>query len=227
MQEAFEQVWTLKDLIAFGNRNQVERIILSSVAAPDPELITGLGQYFDVLELTHTTPLPFLNTYKTPQTLGKDRIAAAAGAYALFPGQDCLVVDCGTCIKYERLSAKGEYLGGNIAPGAAMRIKAMHHFTARLPEVTMEIPPEMIGSDTTTALQNGALLGAVLEIEGFARLFAQNIGPLRVILTGGDAGLFYPHLKINGLTLEPHLTLIGLNCILTYNFQHNGGNLRR
>jgi type III pantothenate kinase len=227
VEEAFREAWTLKDLIAFGNRNQVEHIMISSVATTDPNLIPGLNEHFGVQELTHTTPLPFQNAYKTPQTLGKDRIAAVAGAQALFPNQDCLIVDCGTCIKYERLTADGTYLGGNIAPGANMRIKAMHHFTARLPEVPMEIPPNATGSSTKTALQNGALLGALLEIEGFARLFAQKAGPLRVILTGGDADFFSPHLHVAGLTLEPHLTLIGLNNILTYNIQQKDGLPRR
>ena len=80
--------------------------------------------------------------------------AAIAGAQALLPGQNCLVVDCGTCIKYDLLTAAGVYLGGNIAPGAKMRAEAMHHFTARLPEVDLNMPADFIGHSTETALQN-------------------------------------------------------------------------
>jgi type III pantothenate kinase len=217
VEETFATGHTLTDLIAFGNRNQVQHAIVCSVAAPDPDLITGLTKSFKTMELTHDTPLPFRNAYQSPLTLGKDRIAAVAGAHALYPGESCLVVDCGTCIKYELLEAGNTYTGGNIAPGASMRIKAMHHFTARLPEVEMNLPADFVGHTTETALQNGALLGASLEIEGFARLFAQKSGPLRVILTGGDAGFFFPMLQIPNLSLEPFLTLIGLNNILLHN----------
>ena len=100
--------------------------MISSVAQAEEELIPKLSQHFEVLELTHTTSLPFENRYTTPQTLGKDRLAAVAGARALMPGRHCLTIDCGTCIKYDLITAEGVYMGGNIAPGAQMRAKAMH-----------------------------------------------------------------------------------------------------
>ena len=174
-----------------------------------------------VLELTAETPLPFENTYKTPETLGRDRIAAMAGAQVLAPGKDCLVIDCGTCIKYDLLKAGNQYLGGNIAPGAKMRIKAMHAFTARLPEVSMEMPAGKLGSSTETALQNGALRGAVLEMKGLVDALAGETKNLVVMLTGGDADFFAPHLKVKGLRVEPDLLLHGLNHILEYNIKHN------
>lgn len=193
--------------------------LFSSVAEPDTAPYRVLRETLAARELGPDTPLPFENAYRTPQTLGKDRLAAAAGALALFPGRHCLVIDCGTCIKYELVAADRRYLGGNIAPGAAMRIEAMHHFTARLPRVPMEIPGNFVGDSTTTALQNGALRGAALEIEGFAALFRQKLEPLQVMLTGGDADLFYPLLaeKIDALSVEPDLTLYGLNYILQFN----------
>lgn len=210
--------WTLEELQSYGNQAGADRVIVSSVADYDPDTYRRLAETFAVaIEMTHETPLPFRNMYRTPETLGKDRLAAVAGAQALFPGEHCLVVDCGTCIKYDLLTADGVYPGGNIAPGAAMRIRAMHHFTARLPEVPMQMPEDFTGYSTETALQNGALRGAVHEIEGFARQFGQRVNPLRVILTGGDADFFRPHLS--GLTLshEPFLTLFGLNHILQFN----------
>jgi type III pantothenate kinase len=172
---------------------------------------------FQTMELTNTTALPFENRYTTPHTLGKDRLAAVAGAHALFPGENCLVIDCGTCIKYDLLAADGIYHGGNIAPGAHMRIQAMHHFTARLPEVVMEMPEQVVGNSTETALQNGALRGASLEMEGFIRLFEQQYSPLRVVLTGGDANFFKPFLTFSIDSIVPELTLHGLNNILIYN----------
>lgn len=219
VEQAIWTQWALEDLTAFGKQAGVDCMIVSSVAEVDEVLVEGLREEFKVLELTHQTPLPFRNDYKTPQTLGKDRIAAVAGAQVLYPGENCLIIDCGTCIKYDLLKAEGIYPGGNIAPGATMRIKAMHHFTARLPEVDRVMPDDFIGSSTETALQNGALRGAVLEMEGFVHLFRQKTGTLRVILSGGDADFFYPHLNITDMVLEPELVLIGLNNILTFNNQ--------
>ena len=209
--------WSANDLLDYCNQAGVRRVMLSSVISADNTWCEQLRQHFDFLELTHETRLPFKNLYTTPQTLGKDRLAAVAGAQALMPQQHCLVVDCGTCIKYDAITQSGEYLGGNIAPGAMMRTKAMHAFTAKLPEVEPEILTDFIGNSTKTALQNGAFRGAALEIEGFTKLFQATLNPLNVILTGGDAAFFQPVLQIQNLTIEPNLTLHGLNNILIFN----------
>jgi type III pantothenate kinase len=203
----------------FLEQTKAEKAIFCSVAEPNEALENALRTRFDTWELTHETPLPFRNAYRTPHTLGKDRLAASAGAQALFPGKNCLVVDCGTCIKYELLSADGTYLGGNIAPGAAMRLRAMHHFTARLPEAPMQMPDQPLGDSTESALQNGALRGAALEIQGFVQLFSQQLAPLQVVLTGGDAAFFAPFLNIKNLKTEPDLTLFGLRHILNFNLK--------
>jgi type III pantothenate kinase len=222
VEQANWQDWALEDLLAYGRDAGVDRVITASVAVPDPETQRRLAGVFTVtLELTHETPLPFQNNYRTPETLGRDRLAAVAGAQALFPNDNCLVVDAGTCIKYDLLNSAGTYHGGNIAPGAAMRIRAMHTFTARLPEVPMRMPDDIVGYSTETALQNGALRGAALEIAGFVRLFEERLSPLRVLLTGGDATFLAPFLPIPALHTEPYLTLHGLNHILQYNANQN------
>jgi type III pantothenate kinase len=221
LEQAIWTDWTLQELCSFVERRNVENIIVSSVAKPETGMLETLGAQVRVLELTHETPLPFRNAYRTPHTLGKDRLAGVAGAQVLYPGRDCLIIDCGTCIKYEILARDGTYAGGNIAPGAEMRIKAMHHFTARLPEVDLEMPDEPIGISTETALQNGALLGAVLEMAGFARLFRNQMPDLQIVMTGGDAAFFKPYVELHtGKTdLEPNLTLHGLNRILIMNYE--------
>lgn len=213
-------VWTdctAGQLIELGNQEAVKNVLFSSVAEQGASLATALGAHFRTQELSTATALPFKNLYSTPHSLGKDRLAAVAGAQALFPGENCLVVDCGTCIKYDMLSSDNIYYGGNIAPGANMRIQAMHQFTARLPEVPMEMPIDFTGHSTETALQNGALRGASLEIEGFVRLFEQKYPPLRVVLTGGDATFFQGFLTVSNLSIIPDLTLHGLNNILIFN----------
>ncbi|MCS7035705.1 MAG: type III pantothenate kinase [Saprospiraceae bacterium] len=209
------QEWAL--IAAFAKEMQARQVVLSAVAPVDEEVVEQLKRQTDYwLEITHLTPMPFKVAYKTPHTLGRDRIAAVAGAHARFPGHNCLVVDCGTCIKYDMLTAEGVYLGGNIAPGAFMRLRAMHEFTARLPLAPMEMPADFIGDSTTTALQNGALLGATLEIEGFVQTFRRRFADLIVILTGGDATFFRPVLPFD-LLVEPQLTLHGLNHLLLFN----------
>jgi type III pantothenate kinase len=209
--------WTMEQLVALGKKEGVKNALFSTVAPPDPAIKATLSTHFNTLELTAETPLPFDNQYTTPQTLGKDRLAAVAGAQALFPGENCLVIDCGTCIKYEMLTAVGTYLGGNIAPGLNMRIQAMHHFTARLPVVPPVMPAAFIGNSTETALQNGALRGTCLEIEGFIHLFELNHAPLKVLLTGGDAPFLATFLTPSIDSVVPELTLYGLNSILHFN----------
>lgn len=222
IEQAIWQDWTLEELLTYGNQAGVDRVITASVALPDPETQRRLAGAFPVaLELTYETPLPFHNTYRTPETLGRDRIAAVAGAQVLADGPDCLVIDCGTCIKYDLLTGGDTYAGGNIAPGAVMRIRAMHTFTARLPEVPMQMPDALLGDSTETALQNGALRGAALEIMGFIREVESRAAGLQVILTGGDATFFAPHIPFAGLRVEPDLVLHGLNHILEYNIEHN------
>ena len=81
----------------------------------------------DVLYLTAETPVPFVNKYATPHSLGIDRLALVAGAVTRFPNRNVLIIDAGTCITFDIVTDRKEYLGGAIAPGIAMRLKAMHH----------------------------------------------------------------------------------------------------
>jgi type III pantothenate kinase len=217
VEQAIWTDWTLDELISYGKDTGVDAVVFSSVAEHDPAQLQNLRRHFTrAYELTHLTSLPFRNAYGTPETLGKDRLAAVAGAHALFPGQHCLVVDCGTCIKYDMMLAEGVYPGGNIAPGLQMRVRAMHEYTARLPLVPLEMPTDIVGNSTETALQNGALRGAELEVEGFVKLFEQQWPDVVVILTGGDAPLLLPHLDLHRKHHEPALVLHGLNHILQH-----------
>jgi type III pantothenate kinase len=200
-----------------ANFETPDYVVIASVTRSHNSLI----QYFEslripVLELTHTTPLPFVNAYRTPETLGKDRLASAAGAHQLYPGETCLIIDAGTCLKYDMIDAKGVYLGGNIAPGIQMRIDAMQHFTAKLPSVPKEWPSNNIGNDTKTALQNGALQGALLEVQGFIALYKKQFGNIKVLFSGGDASFLHPHLSDESITLQPDIVLYGLNHILKH-----------
>ena len=210
--------WRTGHLRAFADAHPLQNAIVASVAERDPAMVPTFTSWgLDVLEMAPETPIPFENAYTTPQTLGIDRLAAVSGVHALYPGQNVLVIDAGTCIKYDGLSAQGVYIGGNIAPGLHMRIRAMHEQTARLPMVSMYIPADFVGKSTETALQNGAFKGAVLELSGFISLFAEKWPDLLVVLSGGDALFLFEAIQMPGVLLQPDLLLIGLNHILNHN----------
>lgn len=211
--------WSIEDLLRLITNHKVQNVLLCSVGRSlEREEIVQVEQHSRFLQLEADTALPIVNGYKTPQTLGKDRIAAVVGAFALFPATNCLVVDAGSCITYEFLSAQGVYLGGNIAPGVKMRLRAMHEFTARLPEVQLAPVEHWIGDSTYSAMNNGALLGTVLEIEGYAQKWSAEGSATQIILTGGDAPLLLQTLHLQAIH-EPDLVLIGLNKILKHNVE--------
>ena len=163
------------------------------------------------------TPIPIENGYETPQTLGLDRLAAAVAANALYPNSNVVIVDFGTAITVDFVSAEGKFLGGNISPGAATRFKALHHFTKRLPLCELdEDSVRLLGNSTLTAIESGVVNGIVYEIEGYIRDLQQRYNNLRIIFTGGESYFFAKRLK-NTIFATYDLVAYGLNRILEYN----------
>ena len=211
--------WDLQELKIWTTNQNVQNVILCNVGQALPSTIENfLKTHFFFIRLDTQTPLPIQNAYKTPETLGKDRIAAVVGAFDMFPNQNCLVIDAGTCITYEFLTAEGVYPGGNIAPGIEMRLKAMHHFTAKLPLVKMGKTENIIGYSTESAMQNGSQEGVILEAHGIMDWWRSEMGEINVILTGGDADFFVKRLK-SQIFVNPNLVLQGLNKILNHNVE--------
>lgn len=194
-----------------------ENAIVASVAADAANYSSRLSVTGKTVILSAQTALPVLNNYKTPQTLGADRIAAAAGANYFFPGRNCLVFDAGTAITHEFITSDGSYMGGGIAPGLRMKLKALHTFTQRLPLVD-QIPDDfpLTGQTTQESILSGVLAGTVAELNGLIQLYSEKAPDLTVILCGGDAGFFESKLK-GRIFVIPELVLIGLHRILTYN----------
>ena len=206
-------------ILKLSTNHSIKNIILSTVAKSlDENLVKTLKAKYFFIELNEYTPLPVQNLYKTPGTLGKDRLAAIVGAYSLYPDSNCLVIDAGSCITYDILTDEGKFLGGNISPGMKMRLKAMHTFTERLPLPEDSETISEWGNTTDTALLNGAKLGAVLEMQGFIDLCHSQFGATNVFLTGGDADFFANKLK-KKIFVHSNLVLIGLNKILNYNVE--------
>ncbi|MFD2148184.1 type III pantothenate kinase [Mucilaginibacter antarcticus] len=156
------------------------------------------------------------NHYKTPHTLGLDRLAAVTGANYLYPQQNNLVIDGGTCITYDFIDAGANYFGGSISPGLNMRYKALNYYTAVLPVVNQDKNfADDAGDDTETAIKSGVQNGIKHELMGFIDSYAKHSPQLNIILTGGD-GIFFDTLLKNSIFApyiknEPYLVLKGLN----------------
>ena len=191
----------------------IENCIVSSVGNFDLNLDSIADR---VIYLDHHTPLPIRNLYSTPDTLGKDRIAAVVAAHHQFVDQDVLTIDAGTCVTYDFVDAQGVYHGGNIAPGLDMRLRAMHDQTARLPLVERGDSDRLVGQSTTEAMQNGAVIGILLEIDGYIRRLRRDNAGIVTVMTGGDASYLSERLKTE-IFVRPNLVLIGLNEILIHN----------
>lgn len=171
---------------------------------------------YPCLHMSAQLKMPFRIAYKTPETLGPDRLAAVAEAYAQQPGHALLVIDAGTAITYDVMTADGTYLGGQISPGISMRFKALHHFTGKLPLVDREGVRAAVGDTTETAIREGVLQGVDREIEGYICEYSQKYPELLVFLTGGDA--FFLDNRVKSRTFADNLLVIkGLNRILTLN----------
>jgi len=168
-----------------------------------------------MLWYNHSTALPILNAYATPQTLGTDRIAGVIGGMVHKPKSDILSIDAGTCITYDAL-IDGKYLGGAISLGLHMRHAALHHFTASLPEVPLNPVVSILGNSTESALQSGVFHGMLYEIQGFINEYRLLYPNIEVFMTGGDLQYFENHLK-SSIFVAPNLVLDGLHTILNYN----------
>ncbi|MCK4746608.1 MAG: type III pantothenate kinase [Bacteroidales bacterium] len=214
----YDQI-TSREIAYFHTRyTGIKGVIISSVVNDSREMIDYLGSLFNTcIELDHNTPIPLVNRYQTPDTLGYDRIAAAVGAYTICPGKTVLVIDAGTTITYDIVTSEGEYLGGNISPGLEIRFKSLNRYTNRLPHLERpDHKPSLVGSSTKEAIQAGIVNGILFEMDGFIGAIGQDHPQLKVVLTGGDAKYFEGKLK-SSIFVDPNLNLIGLNRILEHN----------
>ncbi len=193
--------------------------IISSVKQEVAALEQYLAKQSTYIRFSADTPNPIHNQYQSPETLGLDRLAAMTAVYALFPKQNTVVVDAGTCITYDMLDAQGNYFGGSISPGIQLRFRALHEFTGRLPLVSFS--PEsvdLVGIDTPTALQSGVVNGVIAEVTNIIMQYQQKHTQLNVVFCGGDANFFDNRLKnsifASNSSCIPNLVLIGLNEII-------------
>lgn len=196
----------------------INKAILCSVKDYPSEIKQYLQEKIKIfIELDEYTPLPIENLYRTPSTLGKDRLAGATGAASLYPGENILIIDAGTAITYDLVNNQNQYAGGNISPGLEMRYKALNHFTRKLPLLKFQEFNGIFGQTTPEAIHTGVQLGLLLEVENVINTFKENYKNLIVIITGGNTNFFVKKLK-NSFFVNYNLIAIGLNRIL----EHNG-----
>jgi len=199
--------------------------IISSVVDIEAATVNTLNrcsQHFVLFD--HKTPVPIINKYDTPHTLGQDRLAAAVGAKKLCPQENLLIIDVGSAITYDFVSEEGEYIGGNIAPGLKMRFTMLQRMTKKLPLVEVgesELIP-LFGTNTRDAIAAGVIRGMAYEVKGYMRTLKEKMPHFQTFLTGGNAPYVLNNVRTSRnekreLHYEKNLVLIGLNEILRYN----------
>jgi type III pantothenate kinase len=191
--------------------------VSSVVPLIDPRLKEGVRRY---LERTPFFVVPGIRTgmpllVDAPQELGADRLCDAVAAFAEHGGP-CLVIDFGTAVTWEVVSAAGEYLGGAIAPGPGVTAEALSLKTAKLPSVAMAPPDRVIGKGTVDSIQSGLFFGYLGLIEGVTRRILDELGEATVVATGGLASAFAEHTELIQ-HVEPDLTLHGLRLLWELN----------
>ena len=193
--------------------------IISSVVNIEAAIVNTLArrsQHFVLFD--HMTPVPIINRYDTPQTLGQDRLAAAVGAMSLCPNENLLIIDAGSAITYDFVSEQGEYMGGNIAPGLKMRFTMLQRMTKKLPLVEVdenELIP-LFGKNTRDAIAAGVVRGVAYEVKGYMRTLKEKMPHVQTYLTGGHAPYVLRNVRME-MHHEKNLVLIGLNQILVFN----------
>lgn len=209
---------SVESVVPVLERHRLQGAIYCCVGHNDVRFIESLRMMLEspLLMLTHNVPLPFGVRYTTPSTLGLDRIAAAAGAVGCYP-YDLLVADAGTALTLD-LIVGGEFLGGNISPGMALRFKALHDFTNALPLVGHRGEVSEFGHDTVTAIRAGVVNGVAAEIRATFEKARDRFPGLRLLLTGGDARIFQPLLNIEDSIIDRDLVGKGLVEIFNYNY---------
>ena len=178
-------------LAALDSFAGVKNCLIGSVTNDHAKASERLSSKFNTLVFAATTPIPLKNLYKSALTLGSDRIAASVGSWALYPDQNVLTIDAGTCIKYNFVNSANEYLGGAISPGIPMRLKAMNHYTQALPLIPLDKNySKLIGQNTAESLLGGALVASACEVDGMIDRYRETYENLQVVVTGRRLRLF-------------------------------------
>ena len=198
-----------------GNYSKITSALISNVSSLKINHILNKLN-IKIYELDSTFIFPFKLNYKTPESLGNDRLALAAAATILFPNSNNLVIDAGTCITIDFIDNNNNFIGGSISPGVKMRYDSLNHYTANLPLLKNENNFNYPGDSTNASIHAGIIGGVSNEINGFIKQINSRNDKVNVILTGGDAKILSKTLKIT-IFANQNFILEGLNSILNLN----------
>ena len=212
----FQKTKILSEIKEILKKHEISTGIMSNVASISDSKFKKLKDLVHIQVISSFTEVPFKNLYKTPKTLGVDRIALVAGAVSQFSGHNILVIDAGTCITFDFVNSEGEYLGGAISPGLKMRFNSLNYFTANLPLLEIDELTDFIGKNTKESINSGVINGAIQEIDGVINQYKKKFLDLTVVLTGGDTNFLAKQLK-SSIFANQNLLLQGLNRILIHN----------
>ena len=194
----------------------ISHSILSSVGVERTDIQQLLSDRTHLTRFTHTTPLPIRIDYRTPETLGLDRLACAVAAHTLFPTENVLAIQAGSCLVTDFVTADGHYLGGSISPGVDMRFAALHHFTERLPQIKRQPVNLLTGQTTEESILSGVMNGIADEINGVIERYRQQYGSVKVVFTGGNKDDLQNSIKFT-IFAASNIVLLGLYKILIFN----------
>jgi len=195
----------------------IKHCIIGSVTDQHREFISAHQNDFKIIEFTAQSKVPLRNLYQSVSTLGSDRLAASVGAWTLYPNANVLVIDAGTCLKFNFTSAANEYLGGAISPGLQMRFRALEHFTGKLPLINVKSDfDKLIGRSTEESILSGVINGILAEAEAGIEAYRKLYPDIKIVITGGDAPFFVNRLK-NSIFANQNLVPMGLNEVLMLN----------
>ncbi|HOV10597.1 MAG TPA: type III pantothenate kinase [Bacteroidales bacterium] len=194
----------------------IDGAIISSVITNYDKLSDFITTKCPLLFFDELTPIPITNAYATPETLGKDRLASVVAANHMFPGENILVIDAGSCIKYDFIDTSAVYHGGAISPGLTMRFKALHTFTGKLPLIELTEFCQLTGFNTQQSILSGVINGTVAEINGIISQYNSSYPELKVVLSGGDSEYLVNKLKSKIFAVQ-NIVLYGLKIILDHN----------
>ena len=194
----------------------IDKGIISSVGRLKKKDFSALKKRIPIMVLDHTTKLPYKNDYKTPKTLGVDRIALVSASVEKYPDNNVLIIDAGTCVTFDFITDENVYLGGAISPGIRLRYKTLNNLTANLPLLDTKAPSHFIGKSTAQSMHSGVVNGILYEIDGVIQQYHENYQHLTVILTGGDTKFLSKRLK-SSIFANSNFLLDGLNYLLEFN----------
>ncbi|MDR1594178.1 MAG: type III pantothenate kinase [Prevotellaceae bacterium] len=194
---------------------QIKNGIYSASGQIPDEMENFLHSKLDyLLHFTSDTPVPLTNLYKSPETLGSDRLAAAIGVNCFFPNTNLMIFDFGTAITIDFVDSNNNYLGGNISPGLSMRLKSLNFFTNRLPLVQIPGKIDEIGTTTNEAIAIGVVRGIIGETMYYINKYPDH----KIFFTGGDYFYFAKKIKTTTFVFR-NPVVFGLNRILHHNLE--------